>query len=193
TLFRSLPKARLWVERESAALPQRPRAPDTRRPTANPMRASRLRRTPLTPSSGDTTYPVPSIEVTAQEQNMNAPPNIDPVTAHSECDVMRWLTNDTRDERFIDNIFAELCVRLQRAGIPVKRATLHVLIHHPQWLGARIMWADGMREAELARVDYDVMERSEYIDSPANEIHDGATEVRENLERDRSLGQARRL
>jgi adenylate cyclase len=95
---------------------------------------------------------------------MNAPPNIDPVTAHSDSDVVHWLTNDTRDERFIDNIFAELCVRLQRAGIPVKRASLHVLIYHPQWLGARIMWAEGMREAELARVDYDVRERSEYID-----------------------------
>ena len=119
---------------------------------------------------------------------MDAPPNIDPVAAHSDNDVVHWLTNDTRDERFIDNIFAELCLRLQRAGIPVKRASLHLLIHHPQWLGARIMWADGMREAELARVDYDVRERSEYIDSPANEIHDGATEVRENLERDPALG-----
>ena len=119
---------------------------------------------------------------------MNAPPNIDPVTAHSGSDVMHWLTNDTRDERFIDNIFAELCVRLQQAGIPVKRASLHILIHHPQWLGARIMWADGMREAVIERVDYDVRERSEYIDSPASEIHDGATEVRENLERDPSLG-----
>ena len=112
---------------------------------------------------------------------MDAPPNIDPVTAHPDSDVVHWLTNETRDERFIDNIFAELCIRLQRAGIPVKRASLHLLIHHPQWLGARIMWADGMREAELARVDYDVSERSEYIDSPANEILDGATEVRENL------------
>ena len=107
---------------------------------------------------------------------MNAPPKIDPV---SDSDVVHWLTSGTRDERFIDNIFAELGVRLQRAGIPVKRATLHVLIHHPQWLGAKIMWADGMREAELTRVDYDVRGRSEYIDSPANEIHDGATEVRE--------------
>ena len=119
---------------------------------------------------------------------MDAPLNIDPVATHSGDDVVRWLTNDTRDERFIDNIFAELCVRLQRAGIPVKRATLHLLIHHPQWLGARIMWADGMREAEIARVDYDVRGRSEYINSPANEIQDGATEVRENLERDPSLG-----
>jgi adenylate cyclase len=123
---------------------------------------------------------------------MNAPPKIDPVAAHSDS-VVHWLINDTRDERFIDNIFAELCVRLQRAGIPVKRASLHVLIQHPQWLGARIMWADGMREAVIERVDHDVTGRSEYIGSPANEIHDGATEVRERLERDPSLPQARPL
>jgi hypothetical protein len=98
---------------------------------------------PRAPSSGDTTYPVPSIQVTAQEQDMNAPPKIDPVTAQSDS-VVHWLTNDTRDERFIDNIFAELCVRL-RASIPVKRTSLHILVHHPQWLGARMMWADGMR------------------------------------------------
>jgi Transposase DDE domain len=45
---------------------------------------------------------------------MNLPPNIDPSTAYSDNDVTHWLTNDTRDKRrFIDNIFAELCVRLQ--------------------------------------------------------------------------------
>jgi adenylate cyclase len=118
---------------------------------------------------------------------MNAPPNIDPAAA-SDGDVVHWLTNGTRDERFIDNIFAEMCIRLQRTDIPLKRATLHMLIHHPQWLGARMMWEDGMREAEIARVDYDVTERSEYIGSPANEIHQGADEVRENLERDPALG-----
>ncbi len=119
---------------------------------------------------------------------MNALANLDPVTADSDSDVVHWLINGTRDERFIDNIFAELCIRLQRASIPVKRASLHVLINHPQWLGARIMWADGMREALIEKVDFDVRERSEYIDSPANEIHEGATEVRENLECDPSLG-----
>jgi class 3 adenylate cyclase len=118
---------------------------------------------------------------------MNAPPKIDHVTAHSDGDVLRWLTNDTRDERFLDNIFAELCLRLQQAGIPVKRATLHFMILHPQWLGSRMMWTDGMREAELRRVDYDIREQSEFIDSPANELNDGASEVRENLERDPAL------
>lgn len=124
--------------------------------------------------------------------DMNAPhDNHAPATQADS--VVDWLTNGTRDERFIDNIFAEMCIRLQQAGIPLKRSTLHVLIHHPQWLGARFMWSDGMREAELARVDYDVRERSEFIGSPANEMQDGATEVRENLERDPALGRKHAL
>jgi adenylate cyclase len=102
--------------------------------------------------------------------------------------VVRWLTNDTQDERFIDNIFAELCVRLHRAGIPVKRAAIHIRVQHPQWLGARILWDEKLRDAEISRVDYDVRERPEYIGSPAKEIHEGSTEVRENLERAPSLG-----
>jgi adenylate cyclase len=118
---------------------------------------------------------------------MDAPLSMGSAATQQESDVAHWLTNETREERFIDNIFAEMGIRLQRSGIPVKRATLHLLIYHPQWLGARIMWADGMRESEIARVDYDVRERSEYIGSPANEIQDGATEVREHLERDPSL------
>ncbi len=107
--------------------------------------------------------------------------------------IVDWLISGTRDERFIDNIFAEMCIRLQQAGIPLARSTLHVLIQHPQWLGARFMWSDGMREAEIARVDHDVRERSEFIGSPANEMFDGATEVRENLERDPSLGRKHAL
>jgi adenylate cyclase len=107
--------------------------------------------------------------------------------------VVDWLINGTRDERFIDKIFAEMCVRLQQAGIPLARSTLHVLIQHPQWLGARFMWSDGMSEAEIARVDYDVRERSEFIGSPASEMFEGATEVRENLERDPALGRKHAL
>lgn len=123
---------------------------------------------------------------------MNAPRNDELIHSGSDA-VVDWLTNGTRGERFIDNIFAEMCNRLQEAGIPLKRSTLHILIQHPQWLGARFMWSDGMREAELARVDYDVRERSEYIGSAANEILTGATEVRENLEQDPALGRKHAL
>lgn len=121
---------------------------------------------------------------------MTAPDNLAPTPADG---VIDWLTNGTRDERFIDDIFAQMCIRLQQAGIPVKRATLHVLINHPQWLGARMMWSDGSREAEIALVDYEVRERPEYIGSAAHEIHDGATELRERLEQDPSLGRKHAL
>lgn len=121
---------------------------------------------------------------------MNAPVNNAPTLSDGTVD---WLTNGTRDERFVDNIFAEMCIRLREAGIPLKRSTLHIRIQHPQWLGARIMWSDGMREAEIGRVDFDVMGRSEFIGSPANEVLNGAPEVRENLEQDPSLGRKHAL
>jgi adenylate cyclase len=125
---------------------------------------------------------------------MNAPPRTDSAAAvQLGDDVVHWLTNGTRDERFVDNIFAEMCVRLQRAGIPVKRATLHVMIQHPQWLGAKIMWADGMPAAEITRADHEVRERPAYIGSSVSEIHGGAAEVRENLERDPALGRKHAL
>jgi adenylate cyclase len=119
---------------------------------------------------------------------MDAPASTDTVTTHADSDVLQWLVNHTRDERFVDNIFAQLCVRLQRAGVPIKRASLHLLMQHPQWLGARVLWVDGMQEATISRVDYDVRQRSEYIGSPVDEIQCGATEIRENLERDPALG-----
>lgn len=119
---------------------------------------------------------------------MGSQPNVVSGTAYSDDDVAHWLINGTRDERFIDDIFAELCVRLRQAGVPVKRGTLHIIIQHPQWLGARMMWVDGKPGAEIDRVEYDVRERSQYIGSPTNEVHDGAAEVRENLECDPSLG-----
>lgn len=120
---------------------------------------------------------------------MTAQPTIMPVAAPElGAEVVDWLTNGTREQRFIDDIFAEMGVRLRQAGIPVKRATLHVQINHPQWLGAKMMWADGMREAEITRADHAVRERAEYIGSPVSEIHDGAEELRENLEADAATG-----
>ena len=123
---------------------------------------------------------------------MNARPD-NPASSTPADGVIDWLTNGTRDERFIDNIFAQMCIRLQQAGIPLKRSTLHVMIHHPQWLGARMMWSDGKREAEITLADYEVRERSEYIGSAANEIHDGADEVREKLEQESGFGRKHAL
>jgi adenylate cyclase len=55
-------------------------------------------------------------------------------------------------------------------------------------LGGRITGSDGMQVAEIVRIDHEVRGRSEYIGSPAQEIHDGASVVRENLECDPARG-----
>jgi hypothetical protein len=76
----------LWVERESAALTLRTPAPDARRSKVNPMRAIAA----VSVDAVERRHDISCIidPVTAREQDMNAPPNIDLVTAHSDSDVV---------------------------------------------------------------------------------------------------------
>ncbi len=96
--------------------------------------------------------------------------------------ILDWLVTETRDQRFIDNIFVDLCERLVQAGVPLARATLHFRIHHPQWLGARILWRKGQSEADIRMYDYGVEDTSQYLNSPLYAINTGASQVRKNLE-----------
>ena len=95
--------------------------------------------------------------------------------------ILDWLMRGTRDERFADRIFVELCDRLRAAAIPIVRATVQFRIEHPQWLGARILWRNGMAEAEIQTYEHGAMESPEYLDSPVAEVHRGAAEVRRQL------------
>ena len=96
--------------------------------------------------------------------------------------IIDWLVLETRGERFIDNIFVEMCRKLVEAGIPVARASLHFRIHHPQWLGARILWRKGLTEAEIDTYAYGVEDTSQYLNSPLREFNEGAEEVRRHLD-----------
>jgi adenylate cyclase len=98
--------------------------------------------------------------------------------------VLDWLVNETRTQRFIDNILVELGQRLVAANVPVARCTLHFRIQHPQWRGARILWRPGLTEADIDMFDYGVETTSQFLNSPANEIFNGAPEVRQNLAAD---------
>ncbi|MBB3312612.1 adenylate cyclase [Rhizobium sp. BK196] len=96
--------------------------------------------------------------------------------------ILDWLINETRSERFIDNILVEMCKRLLAAGVPVNRSSLHFRTNHPQWIGARILWVEGMEEAKINTFAYGVETTPQFLNSPVNEIHSGANEVRKNLE-----------
>lgn len=96
--------------------------------------------------------------------------------------ILDWLMTETHNERFIDNIFVELCARLRDAGVPVARGTINFRIQHPQWLGARMLWRTGLAEAELQTYEHGSLETPEYLNSPVKEIHGGASQIRRRLD-----------
>ncbi|WP_051615132.1 adenylate/guanylate cyclase domain-containing protein [Phyllobacterium sp. UNC302MFCol5.2] len=98
--------------------------------------------------------------------------------------VLDWLVHATREERFIDNIFVELCNRLMEDGVPVARSTLHLRTHHPQWLGARILWKTGLDKADIQTFGYGIEETERYRNSPIDQIRSGVREIRWRLEED---------
>ncbi|MBL0372068.1 adenylate/guanylate cyclase domain-containing protein [Rhizobium sp. KVB221] len=96
--------------------------------------------------------------------------------------VLDWLVNDTRQQRFVDNILIGMCERLVDAGVPVARASFHFQANHPQWRGARLLWRTGMDEADVDFYGYEVEKTQAFLMSPLKVIHDGADELRKNLE-----------
>ena len=116
------------------------------------------------------------------------PPRENPAWPSQRSEILDWLVNGTRDERFIDNIFVAMCEKLRSEGVSIARATLAFTIHHPQWLGARILWRKGQAESEIDLFDHGVLETSRYLNSPVSAIDNGADEVRQRL--DRADGQA---
>ncbi len=96
--------------------------------------------------------------------------------------VLDWLVNETAGERFIDNIMVQMCERLIADGVPVSRASFHVRINHPEWLGARMLWTQGMAEAEVITFAYGIEDTAQFQNSPVRELREGAAEVRKRLD-----------
>ncbi len=97
--------------------------------------------------------------------------------------VLDWLVNETGEQRFLDNIFVELCQRLQEHGVPLVRAGMFLETNHPQWLGVRVAWRPGLKQADLQTIKYGARESEDYLQSPARYIREGGSEVRGRLDR----------
>jgi adenylate cyclase len=96
--------------------------------------------------------------------------------------VLDWLVNGTRDERFLDNIFRDCCIKLRAQGIPVARATMHLRLQHPQWFGSRVLWRPDLKEAELHPIELGITETDRYRRNPVGALQAGAAQVRKRLE-----------
>lgn len=127
-------------------------------------------------------------EATAADLSTIAPaPHLWPSQSH---EILNWLMLETSDERFIDNLFVELCQRLNEAGISVARGSLNFMVQHPQWRGARILWSRGLKEAEFRTYAYGMENTPEYLNSPIYEIHSGREEIRFRLDAQPQQGES---
>ena len=97
-------------------------------------------------------------------------------------EIREWLIRGTTNEPFVDNVLVELCQRLCQAGLAIARGNLIVRTNHPQWLGARMLWRPGMERAELLRLDYEGLNRQEFLLSPVRDILEGSDHIRGKLE-----------
>ncbi|MCW6507492.1 adenylate/guanylate cyclase domain-containing protein [Lichenifustis flavocetrariae] len=95
--------------------------------------------------------------------------------------ILDWLMKDTASQPFIDNLLVEFCTRLRQEGVPVARSLMVVRTNHPEWMGARMLWRVGLTEAEIRTVDYDVLVRESYLQSPLKAVLDGEPMIRRQL------------
>jgi adenylate cyclase len=93
-----------------------------------------------------------------------------------------WLVRDTTNQPFLDNLFAEFCERLKDEGVPLARTTMHLRTLHPQFMGARLLWRPGLKEAELFFIEHGMREEPRFRHSPVRALYEGAEGIRQRLE-----------
>ncbi|WP_429114883.1 adenylate/guanylate cyclase domain-containing protein [Ensifer sp. KUDG1] len=96
--------------------------------------------------------------------------------------ILRWLATGIRDEPLAETVFAELCGRLMRCGVALSRATLHLRVHHPQWLGTRLTWVPGQSIAKVETIAYDVEATDAFRRSPFQLAIVSGLRVRQKLQ-----------
>lgn len=97
-------------------------------------------------------------------------------------EILTWLVVETSSQRFIDNLFVELCQRLNNMGVSVARAALNFMVENPQFRGARILWRRELTEAEFTTYAYGTENSVEYRKSPVHDILEGMPELRYRLD-----------
>ncbi len=74
---------------------------------------------------------------------MNVP--LDVQSACSTDTILQWLTQETRDERFPDNIFAEMLREVTASYRSGRSRHASFVDSAPQWHGARLFWTGGWK------------------------------------------------
>src|SRR6266566_8652553 len=109
-------------------------------------------------------------------ETINSVPMHDPdIRATAE-----WLTDGARSAPQPQQVLAELCDRLVACGVPLWRVAVFVRTLHPHVMGRRFIWRPGA-EVEVSEAPFEVLESTDFRDSPIARVYDTAHAVRRTL------------
>ena len=92
-----------------------------------------------------------------------------------------WLIDGARSASRPEQMVAEFCERLVRAGLPLWRVGLFVRTLHPDILGVNFIWKPGA-EVVMGTADFGLLDSPEFINSPLAIVFGERQEVRHRLD-----------
>jgi len=95
--------------------------------------------------------------------------------------VIDWLLNDGRMIADGGEFVTRLCERIVASGVPIGRATLHMRVLHPQFMGFNYLWQEGKPLREFVR-EHGVELTDAFLQSPVRVIFEGAAALRRRLD-----------
>ena len=92
-----------------------------------------------------------------------------------------WLIGGARSASSPQQMVAEFCERLVRAGLPLWRVGLFVRTLHPDILGVNFIWKPGA-EVVMGTADFGLLDSPEFINSPLAIVFGERREVRHRID-----------
>ncbi|MDX6751518.1 adenylate/guanylate cyclase domain-containing protein [Geminicoccaceae bacterium 1502E] len=101
---------------------------------------------------------------------------------HQRLLALDWLAHGSAAVPFVDDLLPRVCELLLADGVPVERGALHLQALHPQFMGARLLWRTGLKQAEMALVGFEIVGEERYLNSPIRALWFGAEGIRQRLD-----------
>lgn len=95
--------------------------------------------------------------------------------------VVDWLVGGAHSARTADAALAEICERVVACGIPVWRAAAFIRTLHPQIMGRRLEWREGVGVL-IGEGSYEVYESGAFRGSPVARVYEDARPLRRRLD-----------
>ena len=100
---------------------------------------------------------------------------------HDVTGIADWLIDGARSAPTPDAILEQMCERVVALGIPVWRAAIFIRTLHPQVMGRRLEWREGVGVA-IGEASYAVFDTEQFRGSPVARVYRDARKLRVRLD-----------